>query len=99
METQLEIKVPKTTKKDMVLTHLKKYGWITLFGKMGSQELYHLNALSQRVRQLVRENKIPIQTFTPKGREMAYYIYRGTDTDQNWIELQCQKWIPGYKTK
>jgi hypothetical protein len=101
METQLEIKVkiPRASKKDRVLIHLKRFAYITLFGKMGSQELYHLNALAQRISELRLIDHIPIEKFIPKGRNMAYYIYRGNDVNQKAVEQICQNNIPGYKTK
>jgi hypothetical protein len=97
MDTQLEIKLP--TKKEFVLAHLKRYGFVTLFGNNGSQKLYGLNALSQRIRELVREDHIPIETYIPNGKSMAYYIYRGDDVNQNEVERLCGRHIPGYKMK
>jgi len=72
MEAQLSIPVP--SQKEQIKHHLEKYGFIQKLGNMGSLKLYGCDALSQRVRELVRSGEMNIETEIPKeGKKFATY--------------------------
>jgi hypothetical protein len=72
MNTQLEIKMP--SQKEQIKAHLEKYGSIQKLGPMGSLRLYGCDSLSQRVRELVRNEGMKIVTEIPKeGKKFAIY--------------------------
>ena len=72
MEAQLSIPVP--SQKEQIKHHLEKYGEIQKLGPMGSLRLYGCDALSQRVRELVRNEGMNITTEIPKeGKRFAIY--------------------------
>ena len=72
MNPQLSIKVP--SQKEQIKAHLEKYGFIQKLGMYGSLRLYGVDALSQRVRELVRYDGMNIITEIPKqGKKFAIY--------------------------
>jgi hypothetical protein len=69
--TQLEIKMP--TQKEQLKAHLEKHGWIQKLGPQGSLRLYGIDSLSQRIRELVRNEGMNIETEQHNGNGYAVY--------------------------
>jgi hypothetical protein len=62
------------SQKDWIKYHLLEYGSIRKLGLNGSLRLYGIDALSQRVRELVRNEGMNIITEIPKeGKKFAIY--------------------------